>query len=60
MPYKKVGSLWIRESNNGKKYLSGVIKLDEKLFYKLEEADVAARVEEMKAGLGGEGEEGEG
>jgi len=38
----------------------GVIKLDEKLFYKLEEAEVAARVEEMKAGLGGEVEEGEG
>jgi proteasome alpha subunit len=37
----------------------GVIKLDEKLFRKLEEEDVAARVEEMKAGIGGEGEEGE-
>lgn len=37
----------------------GVIKLDEKLFRKLEEEDVAARVDEMKAGIGGEGEEGE-
>lgn len=34
----------------------GVIKLDEKLFRKLEEEEVAARVEEMKAGIGGEGE----
>ena len=33
----------------------GVIKLEEKLFRKLEEEDVAARVEEMKAGIGGEG-----
>ncbi len=32
----------------------GVIKLDEKLFWKLEEEDVAARVAEMKAQIGGE------
>jgi uncharacterized protein (DUF736 family) len=29
MAYKKVGSLWIRESKEGKKYLSGVFKWGE-------------------------------
>lgn len=29
MSYKKVGSLWIRESKDKKKYLSGVIELGE-------------------------------
>jgi proteasome alpha subunit len=33
----------------------GVIKLHEKLFCKLEEDDVASRVAEMKAKIGGEG-----
>jgi uncharacterized protein (DUF736 family) len=29
MPYQKVGSLWIRDTKDGKKkYLSGVIKID--------------------------------